>query len=222
MRRVTRTLLGSLVALGMLAMVPAAVFAAQPLCGATLTSNTTLNADLDCSAYAGDALTFGANKVTLNLNGHTLWGPTGSDGYTGVYTDGYNKDTVTNGKITNYDHAVYSDGSNRTTISKLTITGEGTGSEYGIEVNYGVGVVIDHVNISSVTTAVQMEDGATQTLKNSTLSSSYIGLYTEYETKDAISNNTSTALYGFYDDYSEKQTYSGNTANGGSYGFYQL
>jgi len=45
---------------------------AQISCGTTITSNLTLTSDLDCSGFAGPAITIAADNVTLDLNGHTI------------------------------------------------------------------------------------------------------------------------------------------------------
>ncbi len=44
-------------------------------CGDVITTNTTLTTDLHCDSSTGfDALTIGADNITLNLNGHTISG----------------------------------------------------------------------------------------------------------------------------------------------------
>ncbi len=46
-------------------------------CGDYLTSSATLTADLNCVAgFSGAAVSIGADNITLNLNGHTISGPT--------------------------------------------------------------------------------------------------------------------------------------------------
>ncbi len=80
----TRAALGVALALGMLGVVPGVAFAANPSCGDTLYANKTLTADLDCSGYGGTALYMGKKGIVLNLNGHTIWGPTGDDNASGV------------------------------------------------------------------------------------------------------------------------------------------
>ena len=111
--------------------------AAQPTCGQTLTTNTTLTADLDCSGYGGTALYMGANSIVLNLNGHTIWGPTGNEGQYGVYTDGYNRTTIKNGSINHYYIGAYLNGSNRTLVQNVEMAGENA-DDYGVYIDYGV------------------------------------------------------------------------------------
>ena len=227
MRRFGRTVLGGMVALGLLAAVPAAVFAAQPSCGDTLTSNTTLTADLDCSGYSGTALTLGAKGITLDLGGHTLWGPTGGqDNLTGVDTGGYNKVTVKHGTIANFTYAVYEDGSLDSTFKKLTITGDPADSDdYGFDMSYGVGNTITSNHISGVYYGLYLYGGADTTVSSNHITDAGYAMYAEYESDDHFTGNYAEYSYaGFYDDYGSHQTYKGNTANGGpgsgSYGFY--
>ncbi len=55
-----------------LAIPAAASAAATVMCGSTITTNTTLTADV--GPCLGDGLIIGANNVTLNLNGHRVFG----------------------------------------------------------------------------------------------------------------------------------------------------
>ena len=52
-------------------MLPAGAVAAPVTCGATITSDATLDADLDCGFL--DPISIGADRVTLDLNGHLLF-----------------------------------------------------------------------------------------------------------------------------------------------------
>lgn len=216
-----RLALGVTLALCLLGMVPGVVFAAQPVCGQTLTSNTTLTADLDCSGYAGTALHMGANGVVLNLNGHTLWGPVPPNGYTGVDTDQYNRTTVRNGKITDYGRAVHLDRSNRTTVSGLDIDGNDTDGAYGVYEDYGVNNVLSNLEVSDVSRGAYLNHSAGTTLKNSDLTASSWAVYLDQTSKTVVTNNSiHSADYGIYDYEGWRNKYSDNTANGGVYGFY--
>ncbi len=221
MRRFGRAALGLLVAIGMLAAVPAAVFAAQPACGDTLTSNTTLNADLDCSGYAGTALTLGKNGITLNLGGHTLTGVAGDDSYVAVYTE-YKNTTITNGTINDAGYGVEVAGTTGTTVSWLTINGDAAAStDYGVYVEYGANNKFAHLTTNGQYYGMELYQSASNAIKNNTFTADEYGVYSEYETRDSFSNNTAHAPYGFYDDYGGGNSYSGNTASGGSEtGFY--
>jgi parallel beta-helix repeat protein len=221
----TRAALGAVLALGMLSVVPGVAFAAAPSCGDTITANTTLHADLDCSGYSGDALTFGKGRITLNLNGYTIWGPSGYDGVDGVATGGYNHVTVTNGTIANYTYGVDNEGSSSSSFTWLKITGDTSdSSDYGIYEAYGAGNTYNHITAKNdLDIGMYLEYGASNRVLNSTFAGVSEDVYFYYESVDTISNVTanSSGSYGFYDYYGARNTYLGNTANGhSSEGFY--
>jgi hypothetical protein len=85
-------------------------------CGDTLTTNTTLTADLGCS---GTALKIGAPKLTLNLGGHTLRG----DG-TGVGVDnsgGHDEVTIQGGTIQGFAVGVLLSNASNNPLTRLTV-----------------------------------------------------------------------------------------------------
>jgi parallel beta-helix repeat protein len=217
-----RTVVGAMVALGLLATVPTAVLAAQPSCGDILTVSTTLTADLDCSGYDGTALTLGAKGITLDLNGHTLTGYTGDDTNYGVYADRKNV-TVTNGTINNAGYSVYFYKVTGGTVSWLTINSEsGANSDVGIYVYYGASNTIKRNTVNGAYYGIDAEYSASNTIKKNVVTSDGYAFYFYYETKDLMVNNVAqNSYYGFYDEYSGGQRYTGNKANGNSQtGFY--
>jgi len=220
--KISRVAIGGLIAIGLLSAVPAAVLAAPLACGDTLTTSRTLNADLDCSAYSGNALTMGANDVVLNLNGHKIWGPTGDEGDYGVDTDGYNRTTIKNGTINRYYGGVYVNESNRTLVQNVKFNGENNG-DYGVYVYYGVKNTLNNIETIGTETGVYATYGARLTVTNSTLRGDIgggYGLYLDDETADTVSGNTLRGYYGVYDYESHRQSYSANNASNTSYGFY--
>jgi parallel beta-helix repeat protein len=71
-------------------------------CGDTVTQSVKLTADLHCST--GDGLDVGANHITIDLGGHTIFG---SSPYNGVADSGYPYATIKNGSIDGFVNAVY-------------------------------------------------------------------------------------------------------------------
>jgi parallel beta-helix repeat protein len=70
----------------------AASASAQPVsCGQTITEDTTLEADLNCS---NDAIVIGAAGITLDLGGHAI-----SAGATGIRNNGYDDVRIRNGRV---------------------------------------------------------------------------------------------------------------------------
>lgn len=60
-----------------LALAPAALANGSPVCGDSLSSSVVLAADIDCTGYSGSAaLTVVADGITVDLNGHTIFGTT--------------------------------------------------------------------------------------------------------------------------------------------------
>jgi parallel beta-helix repeat protein len=111
----------------LLAMTPWSSASAAVQCGAVLTSNTKLTSSLTCDG-SGDALSIGADGVTLNLNGHTITGPGAyATAYAGVRVAGHDKARITNGKITGFQAAVVLDESTRAVVSKVNAYGNDQG-----------------------------------------------------------------------------------------------
>lgn len=94
--------------------------AAAPLgCGDVVTARTTLTADIGPCAHGG--LVVGADKITLNLNGHRIFGTADNlqDGV-GVQISGRRSVTVENGRITDFEAGVsIEDGASRNTVRRI-------------------------------------------------------------------------------------------------------
>jgi parallel beta-helix repeat protein len=97
-RRVLKVLVVAALAL---AVLPAAASAQQAVaCGAVLTRDTVLTADLvDCP---GDGLVVGADGIRITLNGHTITG-TGAPGSAGVRNHGHDGVTIEDGDFVGLD-----------------------------------------------------------------------------------------------------------------------
>lgn len=225
----TRAALGAVLALSMLGVVPGVAFAAAPSCGDTLMSNTTLHADLDCSGIGnGTALYFGKMGLTLNLNGYTIWGPTGADYSTGVDTNEHKYDTVKNGTIANFETQVYANYSRGGTFKNLHLIGEypvDTGST-GVYLYYGTDNVLSGSTLTDNYYGIYAYGSAGNWVSNNVFDGGSYGVYDEYENGDHYTGNTFKGYdyAGVYEDYSGNQVFTSNTANGnagsGSYGFY--
>ncbi|MEP6632231.1 MAG: NosD domain-containing protein [Lapillicoccus sp.] len=89
-------------------------------CGAVLTTDTTLTADvLDC---VGDGLVVGADNVTLNLNGHLVDGDAVEDPTdVGIRVAGHRGVRVTNGTVQGFYRGVVFESSPSGVASSLTV-----------------------------------------------------------------------------------------------------
>ena len=116
--RFGRTLLGLLVAAGMLCLGVVPANAAHVSCGATITQNTVLDSNLtDCPQ---DGVKIGADGITLDLAGHTI---DGSGGFSGVSNDSsYDGITIRNGRIKQFEFGVDMYEANDVTVSGLIAT----------------------------------------------------------------------------------------------------
>jgi parallel beta-helix repeat protein len=83
-------------------------------CGDTVTQSIKLTADLHCSA--SDGLDIGANHVTIDLGGHTIFG---TSPYNGVADNGYPYATIKNGSIDGSENAVYLHAAPSSTITGI-------------------------------------------------------------------------------------------------------
>ena len=100
--------------------------AAQPTCGQTVTEDTWLEADLDCSGGGTHGLVVGAHGITIDLHGYAIIGADQSS-YDGVHNSGgYDGVTVKNGSLRDWGEGVYMRAGGNVTedphLKKLTIT----------------------------------------------------------------------------------------------------
>ena len=189
-------------------------------CGDTLSVSIVLNGNLDCSAYAGTAVTLDKG-VKFDLGGHTL---TVDSGHIGVYADASNA-VVTDGTITGGTDGVEFDDSQGDQVTKTHIL---SSASYNVYLYYDGAAQITSNTLSGPDYAVYSEYGQGNVISKNTISgigSGGEGVSLYYDIRDQISSNmvsfTSTSnTYGFYDEYSYGNTFTSNTSSGGYYGFY--
>ena len=195
--------------------LPPHVIGNGPLvCGETLTGSATLPGDLNCSGYAGTALTLDAG-VTLNLGHHTL---TVDSGETGVYSDA-NGATVTGGQISGGNEQVSFYESSHDTASFLTLTG---GTE-GVYLEYETAAKIMSNTITGQSDeGIFMEYSASDLVSGNTISNAPdYGIQTYEDAHDEVTlNHVTNSDDNYYDEDSDLNEFIGNTSTGGSYGFY--
>lgn len=95
---------------------PAAAGPPPVQCGAVLTTDTTLHADLTCP---GDALTVAADGITVDLRGHTV---RGSGTGTGITIIQHHSVRVRNGTVTGFATNVLVDIAQDVTLTGLSLT----------------------------------------------------------------------------------------------------
>jgi hypothetical protein len=141
----------SLMAVPATATLFALTFAGAPMvasaghvgCGDTIVTDTTLDADLDCTLL-GRGLYIGAKKVTLDLGGFTIFGnPTTGTGVS-VCCSPIKGVTIRNGTIDGFDLAIDSNGARDLTLTHLEFTGQTDFSSTGVNLFDSSNVVIKH------------------------------------------------------------------------------
>lgn len=223
MSRIRTLLSASIFAIAAVGALPAAVLAANPACGSVLTTDTTLEANLDCAALLpGDAaLYIGADGIVLDLNGYTISGPPGYDQTVGIMGDDWDGWHVTNGTISDFWIGVYfNSSSNLAKASWLTVVGNvGVGDDFGVYSSGGTGNKIKNNTISDADRGVYLQRGAGHRVRNNHVTADVGAFETSEETSTRFYDNTALAPTGFKDIDSGNLWFVGNTANGGGTGF---
>jgi YVTN family beta-propeller protein len=93
-------------------------------CGDSITADTVLESDLNCS---GPGLTFGADGITLDLNGHTINGNSGPceecPFEAGIEINGHTGVTIINGTVHGFVYGIFvQNGSHDNTVTSIVTT----------------------------------------------------------------------------------------------------
>lgn len=195
-------------------------------CGTTITSSITLTGNVDCSATAATAITIGADGVTINLNGHTLWG---NPSYDCIDASGYNHDTVTSGTLSQCSDGVYAEYGDGFNVTGVTISAPASEGVYYYYM--GSSAVKGSTITNAVNEGIDFEYGASNSATSNTVSNSTndpYQLYIYYEEGDGFTGNkltfttqqSSSSAYNIYSDEGLANTYASNTMTNGYYGLY--
>jgi len=176
---------------GSISLGPGNALAAQVSCGDTIIANTTLHADLvNCP---GNGLVIGADRITLDLNGHTIAGSL--NGAAGIDNSaGHDGVTIKNGAVRNFTNGVLllehatGDRVQRLTLVSDNSTGAAdngvlifdsdhnhvehnsvTGSFNGIFLGNTTDSAVDRNRVSGVNNAILLFDADRNAVKRNTL-----------------------------------------------------
>lgn len=141
-------------------------------CGEVITHNTTLQNDL--TNCPGDGIVIGADRITLDLNRHTVEAScsSGCPGQDGIdNSGGYDRVRIRNGIVRGFEHSVALVGANNNTLSDLTVQFGGP------EGRDGIGILLsdsndnklDHSTISGGAPAVLLSDSDRNTISRSSI-----------------------------------------------------
>jgi parallel beta-helix repeat protein len=92
--------------------------AAHVGCGQTITQTTVL--DSDVGPCTGTGINVDADNITLDLNGHRVFGTSGFGEGAGILVFRRTGVTITNGTVSNFDGGVVIEGGSRNTVSYVT------------------------------------------------------------------------------------------------------
>ncbi len=120
-------------------------------CGDTITTNTTLDADVGpCSA---NGIIIGADGITLDLNGHQIFGTAALGDGTGVSVIGHSNVTVTNGTVRLFDEGVLIRNGGHNIVTGITAQ-DNIGT-----VNSGDGIAIEGSSDNSILNSIAANNG---------------------------------------------------------------
>jgi len=128
-------------------------WAVPVVCGDTITTNTTLTADI--GPCAQDGLIIGANGITLDLNGHRISGTGVPVGAVGVRSDNHSNVTITNsavaaGVIQLFDVGIKITGGSVNTVSNVTSQDNQGFTALGLALAGGDGILLDTTSNNSI------------------------------------------------------------------------
>jgi parallel beta-helix repeat protein len=154
-------------------------------CGDTITQSVKLTADLHCPT--SDGLDIGANHVTIDLGGHTIFGVSP---YNGVADNGYPYATIKNGTIDGFINAVYLHAAPHTAVTGIAARN-----------NPGVAIAVDSSPFTTISKATVVAygyegiyiqtDGSSLTSSTVSASSNPVGIgVVVWGSGDTVSGNT--------------------------------
>ncbi len=115
--------------------------AAYLFCGQPITSNTELDADLDCESLGTHGLIIAANNVTIDLNSFTI---TGGVNFFGVQSVGFDNVKIENGTIKGFLFGVFVDMAENVKLENLVIRDT---LRHGIRVANSSSVTIENLSL---------------------------------------------------------------------------
>jgi len=167
-------------------------------CGDTITQSVKLSADLHCST--SDGLDVGANHVTIDLGGHTIFGVSP---YNGVADNGYPYATIKNGTVDGFINGVYLHGATHSAVTGIAARNDA-----------GVAIAVDASPFTAISKATVVAygyegvyiqtDGSSLTGSTVSASSNPVGIgVVVWGSGDTVSGNTvsSSAKDGIHVQY---------------------
>jgi parallel beta-helix repeat protein len=184
-------------------------------CGDTITSDTTLSADLNCS---DTGLFIGADNITLDCAGHSITGP-GIWVASGINNGGgFDGITIKNCSVSNFGIGLYFVDSSNSTITLNNTNSDGW---FGIILVSGTGNNVNHNTVTNhYNSGIALSGSSNNTVEYNIGTSNAYGIYSGGSPNNLINNNILTSNFqGIYLQSTSDNTITNNTANlGGSCG----
>lgn len=208
-----------------LAAIPAASHAALSAkvftsadCGTLITASIILKSNVTCPGTEAAAITVGADKLSINLNGYTL---TSGDANHGIDTGGFNGTSVSAGTIYTPDGraGVNCSQSSTLTINKVNFRAQNHRFGYGVKATYCPKVTISNSSFDGLDNAIDGY-GSSISVSSSVFTDNNCGFYSHYDGSDNISGSTFTGnTHGIFEQQTSSITITStvtdsNTGNG--------
>jgi len=146
-------------------------------CGQTITSNTTLTADLTCPVTTSPAINIVGSNITLDLGGYVLKGATPASTATGIMISGAEGVMITNGTIENFGTAITVFNSNNVSLKHLSLRSEEIDCHMtGVQVSRSLDVVIEASQFEMCGGNAVMQYGSGTTIRMNRFIGGNVGL----------------------------------------------
>jgi Periplasmic copper-binding protein (NosD) len=189
---------------------PAAAHATEPACGATITSDVRLRADL--ARCPGDGLVIGADGITVDLSRHTVAG-TGAGA--GLRLAGHRGVKIRGGTVTGFARGIdVLDGATANSVEGVQSTGNRTGIAF--TASDGNTVRLSSLSANAVTGVLVFGSAGTRVLANRVADNAGNGIaVVEGSTRTLVSaNDIRGAVTGLWIDTSDRNTLTLNRVSG--------
>ena len=191
-------------------------------CGQTVTKNVKLTEDLDCSAGGTNGLEVGKFGITIDLNGHSIIGAGGADGFEGIESVGRNQVTIRNGSIKFFQDDIFLQNTSNHLVEDVHLLTDNAGNYDGIHSTYGTGNTFRHNWVQNAKHGIFLANGSGNVVERNKLRYPTEGVHTEYESSDKIRRNDTKGLsvstYGFYSDHDYATKFRDNVSEKGYIG----
>ena len=202
---------------GLLTLAGRPALASALRCGATITANTTLHADL--TNCVGDGLVIGADNITLDLRGHTIDGdatPATTDPDAGIKLAGHHGVTLTGGTVQEFDTGVLLDGAPSNSLRRLTVLRSDPGRGIDLENHSDGNRIEDNTSSNNARSGIVIGSSADNLVRGNVTRANATGIAGLTATHNRIEGNVavggSNAL--LLDDFSDDNVVIANVASG--------